>query len=340
MGVVHAALLLALALGCGPGIPEPEGERTFSLLAVGDTGAELDGGDPLYLDVAEAIAAEDAARPADALALLGDNFYPSGLRADELVERVSGNLVGPYCRFVAAGGPRWPEVSAACPETRRRTPAPPIYAVLGNHDHYTKGSAALQREAVPLFVANWTLPVEEAQAYEAAPGVSLILIDSMDMDSESDGAKLAAALRAAAGPWRILIAHAPLVPIEGEHDYFVGHRDLVTRVLAETKIPVQLVVSGHDHNLQITTLPTPGPALGAIAGGGCCPREVRTHGPSVRFARRAAGFARVDRLLRDGRERLAVSLFEVPERALGPKHARRVAVWSVDLEGRTVDEGK
>ena len=243
-GVVHAALLLALTLGCGSELPEPEGERTFSLLAVGDTGAELDGGDPLYLDVAEAIAAEDAARPADALALLGDNFYPSGLRADELVERVSGNLVGPYCRFVAA-----------------------------------------------------------------------------------------------AGPWRILVAHAPLVPIEGEHDYFVGHRALVTRILAETKIPVQLVVSGHDHNLQITTLPAPGPALGAIAGGGCCPREVRTHGPSVRFAQRAAGFARVDRLERDGRERLAVSLFEVPERALGPKHARRVAVWSVDLEGRTVDEG-
>lgn len=332
-----AAALLA-ALGCGASLPEPAGERLFSVLAVGDTGAELDGPsqEAVYRRVADAIAAEDAARRADALVLLGDNFYPVGLRADELVPRIRGNLADPYCRFVVPG-PRWSEIADACPEQRRRGEPLPFYAVLGNHDRYTRESPRLQREAVPEFIANWELPVEEAQHYETGAGVSLILIDSMDMDSESDGRKLAAALRASRGPWRILAAHAPLVPIVDEHEYFEGHRARVASVLEATGVPVQLALAGHDHNLQILTPPAPNPPLGVIAGGGCCPRQVRTDGPAVRFAERAAGFARVDLLRREGSERLAVSLFAVPR--AGGDGARRVAVWSVDLEGRVVDEG-
>ena len=58
---------------------------------------------PVQLRVGEGLAAVDRVAPADALVLLGDNFYPRGLRAAELVERARDNLLIPYGFFAGSG---------------------------------------------------------------------------------------------------------------------------------------------------------------------------------------------------------------------------------------------
>ena len=111
----------------------------FSMLAVGDTGQShwLPSLREGQLAVARALTAADLARAADALVLLGDNFYPRGLTAAELIPRIRTNLVWPYCRFVALGGRDSRAVADACtlPQSLRRANPPAIYAVLGNRYH-------------------------------------------------------------------------------------------------------------------------------------------------------------------------------------------------------------
>ncbi|MDP3940656.1 MAG: metallophosphoesterase [Deltaproteobacteria bacterium] len=171
-------LLILVVVACGRGAPDgpPAGKARLSLLAVGDTGESSHGvwkGARQGL-VAEALASEAGRRPIDALVLLGDNFYESGLRADEIVTRLRQNIVAPYCRFVELAGPASAKVASACQHPASDRHPVPIFAVLGNHDHYTPGSAKLQRETVPLFISNWHMPASVAGAYELGQGVSLI----------------------------------------------------------------------------------------------------------------------------------------------------------------------
>jgi hypothetical protein len=185
LAALFAAMLLALA-GFGllaraiapraNAFHPPAG--SFSLLALGDTGQPpswlhwLDG----QTAVAFALEHEDRRARSDGLLLLGDNFYERGLKAEELVSRVRGNLVTPYCHFVQLSGSRSAEVAAGC-HPSRATPAP-IYAVLGNHDLGSPESREMQVREVPQFISNWRLPEENAAALEIAEGVSLILFDS------------------------------------------------------------------------------------------------------------------------------------------------------------------
>jgi len=110
--LLGAALLAGLALlpwALTPrGVPFFPPPARFSLLAVGDTGQP-----PTWLPwlagqtaVASGLDEEDRRAPSDGLLLLGDNFYERGLKAEELVSRVRGNLVTPYCRFVQLDGSR------------------------------------------------------------------------------------------------------------------------------------------------------------------------------------------------------------------------------------------
>jgi hypothetical protein len=194
-----AALAAGLAGGCAPDdFDEPV---RFSLLAVGDTGASPrnDEDYPRLLRVAGAMAAEDRRRAAQALLLLGDNFYDRGLRADELEVRVRANLVAPFCRFVALEGTRSHEVTDVCPEPPSRRAPVPIFAVLGNHDHLSAESPALQRETVPRFVSNWRMAPGPVGRFELADGVSLIAFDSEWLIAGANPAPLREALHNAPG---------------------------------------------------------------------------------------------------------------------------------------------
>jgi hypothetical protein len=254
---------------------------------------------------------------------------------------VRANLVRPYCRFLALTAPRSPEVESACELPPAERHPVPLYAVLGNHDYMTPGSDKLQRESVPLFLANWRMPEPPAAVAELGHGVSLVLFDS---DPVFRGASaptgLAAALRAARGPWRILIAHQPIAAVgTSERETYARFRTLMVTEIAAAGVPVQLYLSGHEHNLQALVMEPPAPPLNVIAGGGSGGRSLHDVNPRRRAGFASAGYTRIDLAGEGERERLVVTLMRVPTPALPFLGASRFAArFSVDRAGRVREE--
>lgn len=335
---------LVLLYGIGPRtLPFRPADARFSLLALGDTGQPptwlpwLDGQNV----VAFALEHEDRRAPSDGLVLLGDNFYEEGLEEEDLVERVRGNLVTPYCRFVQLAGPRSAEVSDGC-NPSRQTPAT-IYAVLGNHDLESPESRELQIQEVPRFVSNWRMPEKRAAALEIADGVSLILFDSSYLRETGDSGPLREALVAARGPWRILAGHHPVGTSRDEgYKKAAGvgrYGALVEGAIRDARVPVQLMLAGHEHNLQLLERPEPGPRLVAISGGGSSPGRVKSTSRGRLFSYEGLGFVRVDLLGDDGRGRLMVTLFAAPHwRSLLRSAPEVLARWSVTVNGDLLTE--
>lgn len=339
---------LALLFAVGGCSPEPLGPAALSLLAVGDTGAppsEVEDYRHL-LDVSAAMAAEHRERPVAALVLLGDNFYPAGLRSRSVVPQVRATLVRPFCVFLALSAPRSGEVADACATPERERRPVPLFAVLGNHDYEASESPALQRAAIPRFVSNWQLGAPLAEVHELGSGVSLITFDSERLVAGEDPAPLRDALGASRGPWRILAAHRPALvlrePAPGAtveaRRQLAEHRAYVERTLRAIEssgVAVHLLVAGHEHNLQILAGAPPAPPLQIVAGGGSDPRSIRGELAERRGGWKSLGFARVDLIQKAGSARLVASLYRVPdsiERLLGDR--RLAARWSVDAAGR------
>lgn len=335
------AVIPLLVAGCSP-LPlqdaDPEGTARLSLFALGDTGVEpatIGRSLQTQMRVASVLTAEHARRPADALVLLGDNFYPDGLRQRELAFRVRENVVRPYCAFLALDGPESAAVEGACPPERRSAVPTPLYAVLGNHDTNLPESPPLQREAVPRFVPSWRMPPGRVEVIELlddalVPSVSLILYDAAALADDGDVASLRQALAAARGPFRILAGHYPV------SDRHPG--PWIRRALDEIEVPVHLHLSGHDHNLQIGVPDTRDPALQVVAGSGGETREVRQRIEGARFAAIEPGFARVDLVGEGDVARLVVSLVAAPRRLSFERTPKVVARWSVGLRGEVREE--
>lgn len=299
-------------------LPDPPGESTavsrrFSLLALGDTGDQhrwpsMSEG---QLAVARGLTSVDLSSPVDLLLLLGDNFYPRGLVATEMEARIRRNLVWPYCRFVALDGPRSDEVRDACSlrSALRRSEPPSIYAILGNHDRNSPESPELQRSAIPQWVSNWHLPDGLVEVVEFDE-VSLILIDSTALHSERDATLLAEAIRGSPGPWRIAASHHPATRlVRGKLD---APSTLLRRALAESQVRVQLLLSGHNHNLQAVAGWPEGPEFHVIAGSGSTHRPPPEIVDERLLALDANGFVRVDIEESNGEELLRVSLYVTP----------------------------
>lgn len=343
LAIGPALLLAGCAVGPGPALPEPPaGAVRFSLLALGDTGRlpRLVLGRTFHRQsaVARGLIAEDARQPADALVLLGDNFYDDGLEPARLVHQVRENLVRPYCRFVDPSGPRFPEVASVCRLDAARRHVLPIHAVLGNHDYNTPRSPSLQRREVPRFVPNWHVPAGLVEVVEFPAGVSLVLLDSEALVWGADPASLVRALRRSRGPWRVLAAHRPVAWAQdgqpGEPGGLRRYRETVLAAIREAGVPVQLAVAGHEHNLQIVEMDPPGPSLLVVAGSGSRVRDLDSSNPRMRFGRASPGFARIDLAPGAAGEELVVSLFatsSVPALERGAPEA--VARWSVAANG-------
>jgi hypothetical protein len=340
--LVCGLALAALSSGCGdrmrqPTGPEPAGTLRLSILATGDAGDE---GKwewaSVQRHVARAMEAVDRQRPVDAFLLLGDNFYPSGLLESELAERLALNVAGPYCRFVDLSGPRSAELKGACalpPDERHPVP---ILVVPGNHDAHPE-SIALQTEVVPEFVANWEMARDPITVRELGEGVSLILLRSMEMVRKPRKlAVLPAAIRSAKGPWRILVAHHPLVEPAGRFE--TKYREGVRQAIAEAGLPVQLALGGHHHALQILEPPTRGLPLQVVSGAGGRTADPAKGSPDEYFAGAQNGFARVDLVERGGEERLVVSLYVTPTFWLPAGRPELAARWSVALDGAFREE--
>jgi len=334
LGPCHRPLLVCLLLlsacgGHGAEVRPPE-RAILSLLLVGDTGrpAEADQRG-VRLAVGEAMAREDRRLPVARLLLLGDNFYPHGLLAGELVPRVRENLVRPFCHFLHLDGPRSSEVADACTVPVAQRHPIPVAALLGNHDHDAPDSGALQRTAVADFLPGWRIPRGWAHLAELGHDVSLVLIDSQKLYEQPAQrmAALTGALRAATGRFRIVVAHHPPADLDPDGNDAAWMDRATARVreaLARTGAPVQLWVSGHEHNLQLLAGGVNEPRVIAVAGSGSDPRHVRTRRPLI-FGSDAPGFARVDLveapagLEYDGARELVVTLFEVEPRTGAPR---------------------
>jgi hypothetical protein len=338
--IAIAALLFA---ACGPPAPvigaDPPGRVRLSFFAFGDTGvvpSPIGRSLQTQMRVGRVLEAEQRRRPADAVVLLGDNFYPEGLLEKELEPRVRENVVRPYCGFLALDGPESERVADACEPSRRGERPVPLYAVLGNHDQKIPESPRLQREVVPRFVPNWHVPAQAIEVIELAdselqPGVSLILYDPITLSESGDGASLERALRGARGPWRILAGHYPI------HDSHPG--PWITTTLASIDVPVQLHLAGHEHNLQIGVPAPSSPFLQVVAGSGGSEREVKHPLLGGRFALVQPGFSRIDLVGEGDTARLVVTLVALPVSPLAVSVPPRVvARWSVGLNGDVREE--
>ena len=341
---VRAACAVAIALllaACQPTAipdPDPPGHVRLSFFALGDTGT-LPGRFPslqTQMRVGAVLEAEQRRRPADALVLLGDNFYPDGLAEKELPSRVRDNLVRPYCGFLALDGPSWPTVADACAPERRGVRPIPIYALLGNHDWTLPESPKLQREAIPRFVPNWHVPSDPVEVVDLVddalvPSVSLVLYDARTLADQGDVASLARALEGARGPWRIMAGHYPI------HALHPG--PWIRKALDGIDVPVELHLSGHEHNLQVGVRDGRGPNLQVVVGSGSSVRPVRRPVEGARFALLEPGFARVD-LVGEGEDaRLVVSVVALPMSSIAFWIPPRVVTrWSVGLAGDVREE--
>jgi hypothetical protein len=150
---------------------------------------------------------------------------------------------------------------------------------------------------------------------------------------------LTRALRSTRGPWRILAGHHPL-RLDWNGPRVRGSAERLRHAITESGVPVQLVLSGHEHNLQVIDLEEPGLGLQVIAGSGSRHRAVRGDVAGRLTADDALGFARVD-LLDAPEPRLAVTLYELASWPLPgswlrpwPVPARELAVFEIDLAGR------
>jgi hypothetical protein len=99
-------------------------------------------------------------------------------------------------------------------------------------------------------------------------------------------------------------------------------------------VAVQLVLSGHRHNLQAIELGPPGGGLQVIAGGGASVQPLEDDYRGLRFSQARTGFARVEREERVGGEALVTTLYATPRRPLFFwRAAEPVARFSVDRLG-------
>jgi hypothetical protein len=279
--------------------------------------------------VGDALEAAHRLHRADALLLLGDNFYPDGLEEREAEARIAMNLVAPLCAFLDLRAPLGPRVEPRCPVPAARRRPIPVLAVLGNHDWRAPESPDLEQDLIPRYLANFALRKGGAWVHETDAGVSLVLFDSTPGRKPGEVHHLRDALAAARGPWRVVVAHHPIdASPRGER---------LRQAIAEAGVPVQLWLAGHEHNLQISEPGPPGPALQAIAGSGSHPTPIRYDIPGRRFFQSSLGYARVD-LVPDpaapGREELVVTLVAVrPVPAALWQRARAVARYAVSRDG-------
>ena len=326
--MLFSLTLLLLASGFRPSQGRPlEAAPRLSLLALGDTGKVPHA--PVILApqrrVARAMALEDRRHPVDALVLLGDNFYPEGLREKKLKLRLRQNLVQPYCHFLSFTPRGAGSLEDDCDEDAANRNPVPLYAVLGNHDYGRRHSPDLQRVVIPEYLPGWHMPVL-AEAYELGEGVSLVAYQSEEM-GDGGFSSLVKALRSAKGPWRILAAHHPMVdPGQG---FVPSFGKDVLAAIRKAGVSVHLYLAGHEHNQQV--LRGPGAALHVVVGSGAALREVSSTRADRPYAASQLGFARVDLLGNGEDETLRVTLHALGRWAYGS--ATPVSRWEIQVDG-------
>ncbi len=187
--------------------------KQASFIVLGDTGTGL----PMQKTVAKAIKKVCQNKACDFVLLLGDNFYPKGLKNpnDPLFDRVFSNI------YSSLGLP--------------------FYAILGNHDVKGEGSAQVALNGKK----NWRMP---AGSYRFAAGPALFV----GINTNCQSLELPWAREALKGPqpWKILFGHHPIYASKNHGDAPFLRRWVWLQALGER---ADLYLSGHDHHLEHLT---------------------------------------------------------------------------------------
>ncbi len=203
--------------------PKKPGETYIRFFAFGDSGTGGKG----QKKVAEAMQA-NVAEGLDFIILLGDNFYPDGVKT--------------------ADDPLWRPYIAEPYEVFGR----PIYPSLGNHDHNGNWQAQVDHSKLDSL---WRMPAAYytmTQALGDGQEALFVAIDSDSIGNKAAGgdtqrAWLEQVLKASTARWKIVYGHHPLYST-GEH----GDRDSIRGRLEKIFVDneVDLYFCGHDHSLQ------------------------------------------------------------------------------------------
>lgn len=249
-----ALVLAVVAFAEVPPLPLAEAPRTrgkdhFAFLAFGDSGTGGPGQKRVALSMEKLI----AEAPVDFVLLLGDNFYPHGLKSasDPLFDRVFEEIYTPA---------KFPF---------------PFYPVLGNHEYHQNAAACLklgQRDV------RWRMPARRYAFHiplGATDSVLFLALDTTAIESPSKVTPdvdvrpplegVALELTAAAkARWRFVFGHHAMLSsgVHGESEELL--RELAP-VLAAGK--VDLYICGHDHILE-SMAPISGVPQITVGGGG------------------------------------------------------------------------
>jgi acid phosphatase len=259
-------LLVGLSLvavsGCHRDVPATLEAVTIrgdspSFFAFGDWGARSKG----QRDVADAVGRACDRWHCDFGLLLGDNFYPSGVRSvDDPLWK--SHYLDVYEKLL------WP-----------------LYVVLGNHDH--GGNARAQMEYRDP-AGRWRMP---SAYYEFAAGDAVFFALDTTRWSRAQRDWLDGALANAADKrWRVVFGHHPVF------SHGASHGD--TPVLVKELLPVlerrnvQLYLSGHDHDRQVLRASPTGTIFVVSGAGGAELRPVGS-GPKSLFGKATFGAVHV-----------------------------------------------
>ncbi len=249
-----AVALAIAALADTPPLPLAEAPKTrskdlFAFLAFGDSGT----GGPGQKRVAASMEKLIARSPVDFVLLLGDNFYPHGLRSvsDPLFDRVFEEIYTPA---------KFPF---------------PFFPVLGNHEYHENAAACLKLGTRD---SRWRMPARRYSfriPMAATDSAQFVALDTTAIESPSrvtpdvdvrpplEGVALE--LTAAANArWRFVFAHHVMLSsgVHGESPELLKE---LAPVLAAGK--GDLYICGHDHILE-SMAPISGVPQITVGGGG------------------------------------------------------------------------
>jgi acid phosphatase len=277
--------LLAMPGSAGPLLAEFPQEQAEKLcfIAVGDTGM----GDRNQIKVADAMASVAEKSRVPFILLLGDNFYPRGVKSTE----------DPEWRKKFEDIYHHPSLNI------------PFYAVLGNHDYGGKPKAQILYTETS---KRWRMP-DRYYSFKRKVGdsteIEFFAIDTSAMLRKKDNRQISwlkEALKNSRAPWKIVYGHHPIYSY-GRHGSSNKIRNQIEFLFAKHK--VSLYLAGHNHCLEALK-----PRKGVyyiVSGAGASPKPVKKRRTTL-FAKSKLGFA----LLCASKKEIDVQFIDKKERLL------------------------
>lgn len=253
----------------GDGTPivlQESGEDGQEFIFFGDNGS----GEPDQFKLAAAMERYCLNHKVRAVFMLGDNFYPAGVKSVD--------------------DPQW-QSKFREPYEKPCLGQVPFYAVLGNHDY--RGHPAAQI-AYSKTQRHWHMP-NRFYSVQFGEIAKIIAIDTnyADLCGLSSFCVLdfmRAALKDSAVPLRIVIGHHPMQSASGKY----GTTSFLGRVLRWSMCKTGAIyIAGHSHHLEHRQDADCSLELFVSGGGGASLYEIRRDDPDTRFAQSEHGFLRL-----------------------------------------------